>query len=492
MSQSKPSDHTSVTEAAQHALEEANKRFTSCNPLSYKRHSDACSYLPGGNTRTVLHASPFPLCFNYASSCHLISLEGHTYTDFLGEYTAGIYGHNHPIIRFAIDAALDSGWSFGGTNLYEKQLAQIVCERFAPTIELVRFCNSGTEANMMAVAAAVAWTGRKKVLVFEKGYHGATLSFRAGSHASEKDSMKSVNLPHEWVIAPYDNMEATRGILGMLEPGTLATIIVEPMLGSGGGIPASKRFLQFLRDYATENGAVLIFDEVMTSRLGYHGLGYELDIKPDLMTLGKWVGGGMSFGAFGGRKDIMDMFDPRGGELAHAGTFNNNVVSMAAGIAGCKLLDEQRLAELNSLGNKMRSMVEAAIDKSLGPKHSALTEQSDGHDTASGVLEVPEAPSTNGQTNRDDHDHQARGKDMWISGLGSILVIHFSTSPIQSILQSLFYHHLLRRGLYISERGFIALSIEITPEHVEVFADATAEFVSHNRDLILTVFDEEQ
>ncbi len=483
MSQSDPPNFTSPTKDAQHALESAHAEFTSYNPLSLKAYNDSCASLPGGNTRTVLHTSPFPLTFTSASSCYLHSLDGHTYTDFLGEYTAGIYGHNHPVIRSAINSALESGWSFGGSNNYEKQLANIVCSRFAPTMELVRFCNSGTEANMMAVAAAVVWTGRKRVVVFENGYHGATLSFRAGPNASKKESMKSVNLPHDWVIAPYNDIEKTKNILTGLESSTLATIIVEPMLGSGGGIPASKQFLQLLREFATENGAVLIFDEVMTSRLGYHGLGYEMGIRPDLMTLGKWVGGGMSFGAFGGRKEIMAMFDPRTGELAHAGTFNNNVVSMAAGIAGCQILDEQRLAKLNSLGEHMKRAIQEVINEKIGPQSSDLNGQTDLNVPTHVNLKLSEAPPANGQIK--GRKHITNGKKMWISGLGSILVIHFSASTFQSTLQSLFYHHMLKRGLYIAERGFIALSIEITLKHIEAFADATAQFISQQRDLIL-------
>ena len=146
------------------------------------------------------------------------------------------------------------------------------------------------------------------------------------------------------------------------------------MLGSGGAIPGSLEFLQFLSESANSNGALLIFDEVMTSRLGYRGLGHEMGIKPDLMTLGKWVGGGMSFGAFGGRRDIMEMFDPRTGSLAHAGTFNNNVVSMAAGCAGCKILDEQTMDRLNGLGVKMKEMVQEVIDVSLGVIRPAKNE----------------------------------------------------------------------------------------------------------------------
>ena len=483
------SDQVNVSDIAQSALASVCTGFRSRNHASLKAFEDSCRHLPGGNTRTVLHSSPFPITFSSASGCYLHSLDGHKYTDFLGEYTAGIYGHNNPTIRAAINAALDSGWSFGGNNRYEKQLAEIVCARFAPTMELVRFCNSGTEANMMAVATALAWTGRKKVMVFEKGYHGTTLSFRTAS-AGKVHSMTSVNLPHEWVIAPYNDIGKTQEVLEGIEPGSLATILVEPMLGSGGAVPGSKEFLQFLRDYSRENGTVLIFDEVMTSRLGYSGLGYEMGVRPDLMTLGKWVGGGNSFGAFGGRRDMMDMFDPRNGSLAHAGTFNNNVISMAAGVAGCSILDEQQTAKLNALGTEMKEMVQAIIDEKLGVQKDGRNGLLNGADAANGTLETPTDPSVNGnlkgcQPMTNGMTSNLRMPEMWVSGLGSILVIHFAPSSIQSTLQSLFFHHMLAKGIYLAERGFIALCIEITREHVKAFVEATADFVDGHKNLIL-------
>ena len=347
----------------QDALAEAHSSYTHLNSISLQAHQSACQYQPGGNTRTVLHANPFPITFASGNGCSLTSLDGHTYTDFLGEYTAGIYGHNNATIRAAIDEALSRGWSLGGNNIYEKELAKLVCERFTPTMQLVRFTNSGTEANMMAVATAVAWTGRHKILVFRGGYHGATLSFR---DPPTGPVTKSVNLPHEWVIGTYNDVAQTEEVLSALPPESLAAILVEPMQGNAGAIPGSLPFLQFLRSYSSSHGALLIFDEVMTSRLSYRGLGYKLGIQPDLMTLGKWLGGGMSFGAFGGRRDIMDMYDPtKSGSLAHAGTFNNNVISMAAGCAGCKVLDEKTTNRLNELGELMKKMVTHVIDTHL-------------------------------------------------------------------------------------------------------------------------------
>ena len=358
-------EYLKLTPVPQDALAEAHSTYTHLNPSSLQAHQSARQHLPGGNTRTVLHANPFPITFASGNGCTLTSLDGHTYTDFLGEYTAGIYGHNNATIRAAINEALTRGWSLGGNNIYEKELAKFVCERFTPTMELVRFTNSGTEANMMAVATAMAWTGRNKILVFGGGYHGATLSFRNPS-TSKDLAAKTVNLPHEWVVGTYNDIAQTEQVLSALPPKSLATILVEPMLGNAGAIPGSLPFLQFLRSYASSHGALLIFDEVMTSRLSYRGLGHKLGIRPDLMTLGKWVGGGMSFGAFGGRRDVMEMYDPtKSGGLAHAGTFNNNVISMAAGCAGCKVLDEKTTNRLNDLGELLKEMVTDVIEKHL-------------------------------------------------------------------------------------------------------------------------------
>ena len=409
--------------------------------------------MPGGNTRTVLHSSPFPLTFKSGSGAILTSLDGHTYTDFLGEYTAGIYGHDNNRIRAAVTEALSNGVNLGGNNVYEKQLAKVVCERFKPTMELVRFTNSGTEANMCAVAAAIAFNGRKKVLVFSNAYHGSTIGFSAVA--------VSMNIPHDWVVAPYNDIARTRQLIEELAPNTLAAILVEAMLGSGGGIPGTLDFLQYLREAATQQGALLIFDEVMTSRLSYRGLGHKLGIRPDLMTLGKWVGGGMSFGAFGGRRDIMEMFDPRIGKLHHAGTFNNNVVSMAAGCAGCKLLDEDTINKLNAMGDTLKGKVNNTL-MTYGLYNS---EHSD----------IDFDRVMNGAQGSIKKSHNPPRK-MWISGIGSILVVHFAGQE-KDQLQELFFHHMLQEDIYLAQRGFIALSIEITRQDVEEFAQAVGRFL---------------
>lgn len=419
------------------ALAEARQRYIGANPASLAAHIEAVAAMPGGNTRTVLFHTPFPLAMARGQGCRLWDVDGHEYVDLLGEYTAGLYGHSHPVIRTALDAALDRGWNLGAHGTMEARLASLVVDRF-PGIDLVRFTNSGTEANLMAIATAVAITGRPRVMVFDGGYHGGVLYFGGGGIP--------INAPHQWVLGQY-NDAAGAVALARAHAGELACILVEPMLGSGGCIPGEPGFLQALRDVAIETGAVLVFDEVMTSRMSSGGQQARLGITPDMTTLGKYIGGGMSFGAFGGQRGIMDRYDPRRADaLPHAGTFNNNVLTMAAGVAGLTELFTPAAADaLFARGEALRARLNA-----LSP---AL---------------------------------------QW-TGLGSLLTAHFHQGPIRCPadiagvdpgLRELFHLDMLDRGFYLARRGMIALSLEIGAAEMDAFAEAVAEFVESRASLL--------
>ena len=386
--------------------------------------------------------------------------------DFLGEYTAGIYGHSHPAIKSAVEDALSKGWNYAGSCPAERELAQLVCERFSPVMDKVRFVNSGTEANMLAIGTAVACTGKKKILVFRGGYHGSTISGMV-----PVEGKPSINLPHEFVVGEYNDVQGTEELVGGLEGEgreSLAAILVEPMLGSGGGFAATKEFLLCLRELAIKTQAILIFDEVMTSRLGYRGLGEKMGVYPDMITLGKWVGGGMSFGCFGGRSYIMDLFDPRKGNLVHAGTFNNNVFSMHAGVAGVKLLDKRTLEKLNADGDALREGIEDVfLEKGLMKNHPAFFRYYIGG-------KVPSAPLT--EEINDDAGHASRPPKMFVTGVGSIMVVQFG-GPERGLLQGLFYQHMLEQGIYMAPRGFVALNIMLKDEDYTKFVQAVREFV---------------
>ena len=227
------------------ALREAQELYRARNPKSLAQYEEACAALPGGNTRSAIFVEPFPLTMVRGEGSRLWDLDGHEYVDFLSEFTAGLYGHSHKLIRRALDHALDSGVNFGAHGPAEARFAAAICARF-PSIELVRFTNSGTEANLMAVSAAVAVTGRAKILVFAGGYHGGVFYFRGkGSR---------VNAPFEFLVADYNDIAGTRALVAPHRD-NLAAILIEPMLGGSGCIPASREFLADLRALASETGA---------------------------------------------------------------------------------------------------------------------------------------------------------------------------------------------------------------------------------------------
>ena len=438
---------TSTCTTTEQAYQELEADFIARNPKSKKLYAQATEVLPGGNTRTVLYYEPFPVYITKASEHKLYDADGHEYVDLLGEYTAGLYGHSEPVIIEAINEAAQKGLSFGSHHEDEIKLAKLVQQRF-PTMELIRFTNSGTEATLMALAAAKVYTRRSKILVFAGGYHGGAFSFSASGVSS------AVNAPHEYLIANYNDIESVKQ-LADANKDDLAAILVEPMLGSGGAIPATTDFLLGLRSIANVTGAVLIYDEVMTSRM-HAGGGIQSTVlkewRPDMTTLGKYIGGGMSFGAFGGKRDIMDLFDPRKpGCLAHAGTFNNNVLTMAAGRAGLeKVFTPQRAMALHNMGDRLRERLNVI----------------------------------------------GEGTRLKVTGLGSIMCFAFTQTPLEQIkspadvadadlkLAAVLHLSLLRKGYYIARRGFVALSLAVTDAAVEGFVEAIQDFVKVYRHLL--------
>src|SRR5579862_7024355 len=203
------------------ALREAEEHYAARNPKSLALYDKACEALPGGNTRSAIYAEPFPLTMVKGEGAHLWDADGHEYADFLSEFTAGLYGHSHPAIRKAIDEALDGGINFGAHGLAEAKFAAAIRDRF-PSIELVRFTNSGTEANLMAVSAAIGITGKKKILVFHGGYHGGVFYFRGKG--------SPINAPFEFLVGDYNDSAGARALVAP-HGGNLAAILVEPMLG---------------------------------------------------------------------------------------------------------------------------------------------------------------------------------------------------------------------------------------------------------------------
>lgn len=419
------------------ALAAARQAFTKANPNSLARHRDAAASLPGGNTRAVLYYPPFPLTFTSGEGCRLHTLDGQTLIDMVSEYTAGIYGHSNPIIAAALKAAIDNGLSLGGPNMAEARYAAVLIDRF-PAYQRVRFCNSGTEANIMALSMARAITGRPKIIAMAEGYHGGVLTYGHGG--------SPLNLPFPVQLATYNDVEGTRAMI-RAAGGDLAVVILEPMLGGGGCIQATPEFLQMIRDETEGAGALMIFDEVMTSRLEYRALHGALGITPDLVTMGKYLGGGASIGCFGGRADLMDRFDPaQPGAFSHGGTFNNNILSMSGGIAGLtEVLTEKAVEALSARGDALRQQMQQTLTR-----------------------------------------HKVVGT---VSGRGSMMALHFVPGPIHTPAQldaghrnhlALFHVEMLMRGFYVAPRGMIALSLPYGDSEADQFLSAFDDFLAKN------------
>jgi glutamate-1-semialdehyde 2,1-aminomutase len=233
---------TATSDDVDRALDQAHARFVARRPQTAALHQRARAVLPGGNTRTVLYHRPFPLRVTRAWDAVLEDADGHRYVDLLGEYSAGLYGHSHPVLLNAMTEALREGISRGTHTAHEVRLAEAVCARF-PAVERVRFTNSGTEANLMALSAARAHTRRERVMVFRGGYHGSLLNFLAGP--------SRVNAPYQVLIASYNDTDGAVDLLRS-NAGTVGCVLVEPMLGSGGCLPGEVAFLTALRQATTE------------------------------------------------------------------------------------------------------------------------------------------------------------------------------------------------------------------------------------------------
>jgi glutamate-1-semialdehyde 2,1-aminomutase len=416
-------------------LAEAERRYVERNPESRRLHEERARVMPGGNTRTVIHVPPFPLTIVRGEGARLTDADGHEYVDFLGEYTAGLYGHSHPVLLAAVREALEDGMAFGAPNRYETTLAAAICERF-PSVDLVRFCNSGTEANLLALSLARAVKERPAIMVFEGAYHGSVFHFASAQGTA-------INAPFPFVVATYNDADEARRLVAE-HAHELAAVIVEPLQGSGGVIPGDADFLRALREATAEHDVLLVFDEVMTSRLSTGGLQRVLGITPDLTTFGKYLGGGFAFGAFGGRADLLARFDPsRPDSLPHAGTFNNAVLTMAAGAAGLtKVYTDTEVDRLNGLGDRLRDRLNA---------HAA------------------------------EHD-----LDFLATGYGSMVGLHFTRGPVRTVadvptaaeLRALLHLDLLEHGYSYARRGFVALSLPLGEPEVDGFAASVERLLS--------------
>jgi glutamate-1-semialdehyde 2,1-aminomutase len=428
--------------------EEVYKRTT---PASQALHQRAVKGMPGGTTRTTTYFDPYPLYIDRGEGCRVWDADGVERIDMLGNYTAMILGHAHPKVVEAINRQAQRGTAFAAPNPIEVELATLLRER-VPSLDLVRFCNSGTEATMFAMRLARAFTGRPNIARIEGGYHGTHDYAEVSTHPSPADAgpperptamPDSIGTP-EWavqgsVVLPFNNPDAAERILREeSHRESVAAVILEPIIGAGGVIAATDEFIQRLRAVTRELGMLLIFDEVISLRVAPGGAQQLYGVTPDLTTMGKIIGGGLPVAAFGGRAEVMELMDPRRRpNLPQGGTYNGNPLGMAAGLAAMKELTPGVYADLNRKGARVKDQ---------------LTEVFASH-----------------------------GMPAQVNCAGSLLAIHFTDVPVTDYRSKAtsndhithdFFLALVNHGVLMAPRAMGALSTPMGESDIQEFVDA--------------------
>ncbi|HVT13288.1 MAG TPA: glutamate-1-semialdehyde 2,1-aminomutase [Fimbriimonadaceae bacterium] len=411
--------------------------------------AQAQELLPGGvnsPVRAFRAVGGTPLFFERAEGSKLYDVDGNVYIDFVSSWGAVILGHADPSIVRAITGAAARGTSFGAPHEGEVLLAEEVVAR-KPAVEMVRFVNSGTEATLATIRLVRAATGRDKIVKFEGNYHGAVdaLLAKAGSGVATFGLPDSAGVPKSvtegTLLAPYNDAEAVRALFAT-NPGQIAAVLVEPVAGNMGLIPPKPGFLEALRAMTTEHGALLVFDEVMTGfRIARGGATERFGVFPDLVCMGKVIGGGLPVGAYGGKRELMQNVAPAG-PMYQAGTLSGNPLAMAAGYAALKGLGPEQYAQLEETSARLEAGLKQAAPKAQ------------------------------------------------VQRVGSMISVFFAEAPVTDFVEAKasdtaffakLFHALLRRGVYLPPSALEAwfLNLAHTPEDidrtVEAFAAAMAE-----------------
>jgi glutamate-1-semialdehyde 2,1-aminomutase len=330
----------------------------------------AANVMPGGNSRHTLFEAPHPPYAVRGEGCYLFDADGTKYLDFVNNYTSLIHGHAHPATVTALTGAIASGWAFSMPTEHEVQLAELLCERI-PSVERVRFTNSGTEAVMMAVKAARAFTGRSRIAKFEGCYHGSydqveISTFVPPSAWTDVPTPFPVSrgtppeMLEQTLVLRYNDLEGATRILEQ-HGSTVAALLVDPAPARIGAIEGRPDFLAGLRELTSRLGIVLIFDEIISYRVASGGMQSIMGVLPDLTCVGKFIGGTIPCSAFGGRAEIMDVFNPTKATAYHGGTFNANPLAMIAGRVTLEHLTPAVYARLDFLGERLRTGLRAVL-----------------------------------------------------------------------------------------------------------------------------------
>jgi len=407
----------------------------------------AQNYLPGGvdsPVRAFGSVGGHPLFIERGRGSRIYDEDGNELIDYVGSWGPMILGHAHPQVVEALKRAIERGTSFGASTELETILAQMVCEAL-PSVQMVRFVNSGTEATMSALRLARAFTGRNKIIKFAGCYHGHhdSLLAQAGSGLATLGIPVSPGIPpsytQETLVAPYNDLEVVERIFEN-HTGEIAAVIVEPVAANMGVVSPKPGFLQGLRRATEKDGSLLIFDEVITGfRVAYGGAQAVYGVVPDLTCLGKVIGGGLPVGAYGGRRDIMEMVAPRG-QVYQAGTLSGNPLAMTAGIETLKVL---------SAPDVYVQLEERSSQLAEGLRHAAAG------------ADVP----------------------VFISRVGSVLTLFFNSNEVVDYesarssdvdLYARFFQGMLDEGIYLPPSQFEALFISLahSKEDIELTARA--------------------
>ncbi|MBD3193390.1 MAG: aminotransferase class III-fold pyridoxal phosphate-dependent enzyme [Candidatus Heimdallarchaeota archaeon] len=350
--------------------EEIIQQYKKMTPKSRELFEEAQKWLPGGGTRNITYFYPYPFYVTKGEGCYLEDVDGNRYIDVQNNMTVLLHGHAHPKITEALHKQASSGTAHNAPVPAQYELAKILCNR-VPSIEEIRFCNSGTEATMFAIRAARVFTKKEGIILTDGCYHGShdyvEVNFDAdltneGMPEPQVEKGVPEAILEDIYVVPFNDLKATEKIMKKHHK-EIAAMIVEPLMGYAGGILATPEYLKGLRELTKKYNILLIFDEVITFRLSTGGMQKITGVIPDLTALGKTIGGGLPVGAFGGKREIMEQFNPiKKDFVMHSGTFSGNALTMAAGKAALELYNEKEIKRLDKLGNKLREGLQEIMD----------------------------------------------------------------------------------------------------------------------------------
>ncbi|MYF79826.1 MAG: aspartate aminotransferase family protein, partial [Chloroflexi bacterium] len=363
------------------SLRAERARYVGLNGGSSAKHEEAKRWLPGGDSRNSIFWGPFPIYVSRAEGSKIVDVDGNERVDFINNMTTLILGHRHPAVIDALREQLERGVSYPAPTPLVVEWGELMCER-VPSLDKVRFVNSGTEATLNAIRAARAFSGKTMLAKCEGAYHGNHDAVQISvtpvvGMAGDAESPDSVLMTRgmtprsadEIVIMPYNDLENAERVIRE-HADELAAVIVEPINGQCGMVPAEPEFLEGIRRITSELSILLIFDEVIAFRASRGGAQEYYGVTPDLTCFGKVIGGGLPVGAFGGREDIMSLLDPSGAggpQVAHAGTFNGNPMTAAAGVATLRELSVDVYEDLEEKGEYLREKLRDVISEIEAP-----------------------------------------------------------------------------------------------------------------------------